>query len=275
MPSSLTMTEVFPKSEKVIYDRPTLASVVCQVRFPAILKISTELPSAFQELIRGDYPVLSARQVTPFLPAGLPLEMVEVVKKSLASQKANRYEFVSADSSWRVSLTNDSLALATAGYTRFENFIGRFQKVLAAISSVYKPAFFSRVSLRYQNVIQRSKLQISIATPWAHLLRPHIAGMMGSEAADAVESLVGQAVIALGSYSAKVLVNVALGEVAGTKEKVFVLDSDFHTTKERVSNDNVARVLQYFNQEAARFFRWCISDDLHRIMGPRPVDISE
>ncbi|HMD97703.1 MAG TPA: TIGR04255 family protein [Terriglobia bacterium] len=275
MSSPVTVTEIFPRSEKVLYDRPTLASVVCQVEFPAILKISTELPSAFQELIRDDYPVLSTRQEIPLLPSGLPPEIMEVVKRSFASQKANGYEFVSADSLWRVSLTNSSLALITANYKRFEDFLAHFHKVIAALRHVYKPAFFPRVSLRYQNVVQRTKLQIPVTTPWTDLLRPHIAGIMGTGVAEAVESLAGQAVIALGSYSAKVLVNVALGEVVGTKEKVFVLDSYFHTTTGRVSNEDVASVLQYFNQESARFFRWCISDDLHRAMGPRPIDISD
>ena len=45
----------FPEVERVIYERNPLDEVICQLRFPAILKID-EPPIAFQEQIRTRYP---------------------------------------------------------------------------------------------------------------------------------------------------------------------------------------------------------------------------
>jgi uncharacterized protein (TIGR04255 family) len=49
----------FPEdSPRVIYGRNPLEQVICQIRFPTILKIDTELPAAFQEQIRSDISVI-------------------------------------------------------------------------------------------------------------------------------------------------------------------------------------------------------------------------
>jgi hypothetical protein len=44
----------FPESERIIYAKNPLESVICQLRFPAILKISSEPPVEFQETLRKD-----------------------------------------------------------------------------------------------------------------------------------------------------------------------------------------------------------------------------
>ncbi|MBL8785507.1 MAG: TIGR04255 family protein, partial [Deltaproteobacteria bacterium] len=45
-----------PESPRVIYASNPLADVICQVRFPRILRIDNELPADFQDAIRGQFP---------------------------------------------------------------------------------------------------------------------------------------------------------------------------------------------------------------------------
>ena len=47
----------FPESPRVRYSRNPLLEVICQLRFPKILSIETEVPVGFQEDIRSEYPV--------------------------------------------------------------------------------------------------------------------------------------------------------------------------------------------------------------------------
>ena len=46
----------FPEVERIIYDNNPLDRVICQIRFPPILRIESELPTNFQEQIRRDFP---------------------------------------------------------------------------------------------------------------------------------------------------------------------------------------------------------------------------
>ena len=47
----------FPDSERVIYQRNPLLEVICQLRFPSILRIDSEAPAVFQERVRKEYPM--------------------------------------------------------------------------------------------------------------------------------------------------------------------------------------------------------------------------
>lgn len=46
----------FPEVKRVIYKKNPLHQVICQLRFPPILKVDAEIPSIFQEKIRGEFP---------------------------------------------------------------------------------------------------------------------------------------------------------------------------------------------------------------------------
>ena len=47
---------MFSNDERVIYAKRQLVEVICQLRFPEILKIDVSEPADFQERIRRDYP---------------------------------------------------------------------------------------------------------------------------------------------------------------------------------------------------------------------------
>ena len=51
----------FPNVPRVTYRNNPLVQVICQLRFPPILKIDAEVPADFQESIRKDFPKFSER----------------------------------------------------------------------------------------------------------------------------------------------------------------------------------------------------------------------
>ncbi len=52
----------FPSRQRIIYERNPLDRVICQVRFPPILRIDSEIPAVFQERIRKDFPEYNEKE---------------------------------------------------------------------------------------------------------------------------------------------------------------------------------------------------------------------
>lgn len=50
-------SDLFPVAPRVVYDKSPLVEVVCQLRFPTVLRIEAEVPSAFQEAVRSRFPL--------------------------------------------------------------------------------------------------------------------------------------------------------------------------------------------------------------------------
>ena len=156
---------MFSQEPRCLYRANQLGEVICQLRFPEILTIGANVPVAFQEAIRNDYPQYSARKETPApkltgTPGNLTLEN---------QPSTINYQFVSADGVWRVNLTSTFISLACSRYTCWEDFAKKLDKPLVAFIKTYKPAYFERVGLRYLNFISRKSLNLE-GTPFSELI---------------------------------------------------------------------------------------------------------
>jgi uncharacterized protein (TIGR04255 family) len=275
MPDPVTLPP-FPDSDRVVYGRNPLVEVICQLRFPPILRITAEPPVAFQERIRTDYPLLGEKfpEMNIEMPQGIPAPFAELIKGNLPRRKLMGYDFASADEKWKVSLTRDFLSLSTNHYTRWEHFRERLEGPLQALTSVYNPAFLTRVGLRYQDLIQRSRLQLPQTTKWAELIRPHIAGVHAiPELEGSVEESQGQLLISLPQFKGKVRINYGIVQTVEPIENCFLIDGDYYS-EERTKTDDVDGILAYFNKQSGRLFRWCIQDRLQEAMEPHAVEAS-
>jgi uncharacterized protein (TIGR04255 family) len=256
-----------PISPRILYAKNPLVEVICQVRFPPVLRIDSEIPAAFQESIRESFPLFSDEE-SPLL-SELPKELLQFARAGFGNQLAQKtWRFASDDSNWIVSLTRESFALATNQYSRWEDFRARLSRLLDALQAEYKPSFFTRVGLRYQNLIVRSKLELD-AVPWSELLRPPVAAEFSDiEMASAILDCGHRVLISLAKNG---VVNLRHGTARqqGVDEESYLIDNDFFT-EERMEVANAIDRLDIFNGEAGRLFRWCISDRLHESMGPSP-----
>lgn len=259
----------FPDSPRVIYKRNPLSEVICQVRFPPILRIEAEPPVSFQDRVRAEYPMFYEVQSEP-PTATMPAEIASIVKSMLPTRaRKTAYEFASEDRAWSITLSRDALALKTTAYERWENFRKHLEGPLASLNELYKPAFFSRVGLRYVNVIQQSKLELK-DRPWSELLRPHIAGeFTATELAGQIEHAARELRVKLAGEGS-VMIRHGIAAEESSDEQCFVIDSDFFTER-RLEPQNALELLNIFNRESGRLFRWCIQDALHRAMEPTDV----
>jgi uncharacterized protein (TIGR04255 family) len=259
-----------PKSARVIYQNNPLEEVICQLRFPPILRIDTEAPAKFQERIRKDYPAFKDAQTQDFgfQGAQMPVDVTNLLRSQFFQKTA--YEFISSDELWKVSLTREFVALSARQYTRWEDFKGRLKAIVASLTEEYSPAFLTRLGLRYRDVIRKSKLGLE-SVGWSDLLQPHVLGNLSSpDVAPDIDSIGHEVLIRLDAMGG--LVRLQHGLVKGTKpeETCYVIDSDFFTEK-RTEMKDAFTALDAFNGQAGNLFRWCITPRLQAAMEPRTV----
>lgn len=258
-----------PEFERVIYEHNPLVEVVCQLRFPPILKISHQEPVEFQDMIRSKYPLFETSR------AQLPSEISQVVQQlGLPLQSDTTYSFRSEDQKWSLSITKDFIALTTASYERYEQFKQRLEEALEIFESIYSPSFYTRIGLRYQDLIIRSKLGIKDKN-WSELIAKHIASELHEpNLAPSIQTILKNLV--LKTESGQINLNhglVSVKEQQGSNDEIaYLFDADFYTEKKIEGNKDVWDVLNQFNQSAGRLFRWSITDTLHDAMRPQPVE---
>ncbi|MDQ2731691.1 MAG: TIGR04255 family protein [Armatimonadota bacterium] len=256
----------------MIYRKNPLEQVICQLRFPTILAISSNPPAAFQERLRDQYPLFTT---LPQLPSAnkIPREILKhLIPGSVNSLLGPPcYQMSSQDMNWVLQLNQDYISLTTRAYTRWEDFQHRVLTLIDALVVEYRPAFFDRIGLRYQDVIRREVLHLQ-ESEWSTLLKPFVAGILNERAiAGSVRQLSTQALVSLDHYRAQVRISHGLAEDSKTRLPCYMIDSDF-STEEKIDVTDSIHVLQYFNRYAGRLFRWCISDTLHDAMDPQPTE---
>lgn len=260
----------FPDAPRVIYTNNPLEQVICQLRFPTILRIVNEIPARYQDTIRQEYPLYEPKQEGKFdLPKQLLEQLPSDALNLLGQINEKAYNFTSIDEHWTTSLTKDFMALTTNNYTRWETFREHLRRPFEALLNEYTPTFFSRVGLRYQNVIRRSVLDLS-DTPWSELLKPYIAGPLAAPElnSDAIKNTTQTVEILLENDYGKVKIRHGFAVDQKTGEICYLIDNDFFAEKIERSEDVLDR-LERFNRRARRLFYWCITPKLHEAMEPQ------
>lgn len=261
---------LFPAAARIIYRKSPLEQVICQLRFPPILRIDTGLPVDFQDRVRSDFPGFTEttegrlelpRMVGDVVPADL-------LREALQSSRTKNYAFTSADGSWRINLTRTFIAFTTTSYERWESFRERLLVPLEATKAIYAPNYFSRIGLRYVNVISRSTVGLPNAA-WNDLLSPALTGMLGSaDIADSVETYEAVHEIGLSDQGGKARITAKL--IKRDSQLVFGIDGDFFNTS-RIQPDAALGKLDFLHSQAIGLIRWAITERLHQAMEPYPL----
>lgn len=253
------------------YMASPLIEVICQLRFPQILSIGAQEPAAFQEGIRDLYPRYALNQDRPaprVLNANTPNPTLETPKP------VNNYTFVSEDQCWKVNLTSGFIALSTVRYTRWEDFAGRLDKLLARFIETYHPAFFERVGLRYVNAVSRKRLNLE-ESDWSELIQPVWLGVMAEP--DVEESALTKCAVDVElalDETCKAKIHAGLGLLGDGKrdpEVKFILDNDLSGSGS-ILMTQAPELLDRLHGYADRLFRGGITSELHGAMGPEPMD---
>lgn len=261
---------MFSDESRCIYRNNPLAEVICQLRFPEILTIETDLPAQFQEAIRDEYPQYSSRKeaAAPKL-SGTPGNL------SLQKQEpTTNYQFVSEDGVWRVNLTSKFISLACTKYVRWEEFAKKLDKPLAAFIKIYRPAYFERIGLRYINFISRIHLGLTEYS-FSDLIAPCYLGPLAEE--DISESSASRCNVdaEIGIRGGcRVKLHAGPGLVKRNnqtdQEVKFIFDQDLYMPGKLPVNLS-AGALETLHAQAFSIFRGAVTDRLHDALEPESI----
>jgi len=261
----------FPESPRAIFKKKPTEKVICQLRFPTLLRLDSESPAQFQERIRVKYPLLKERAV-PELGLNLPPEIRKIlgsgsdVPIGLAGNHL-AYDFSTEDEKWSATLTRDFIALSTNDYYRWEEFKDHLKLPLESFQEIYGPSFYSRIGLRYRDVIRKNDWGLK-EVEWAELLQPHIGGELNAPGiGGAVQATSRTVVIGLEGGLGRVRIEHGLVDSKKTDEMLYQIDADF-SVAQRTEVGDAGKRLDDFAREAGNFFRWCIKPRLYEAMEP-------
>ena len=265
---------LFPDTQRVEYTNNPLDEVICQIRFPSILKIGATPPSEFQDRIRTLFPLYEEQD-----DGGIPVP--QQVKDILSgaglegmfpTQTSRLHRFLSEDELRSVSLQTNFLAFTVKDYRRWQDFRERLEFVESQFRCIYEPSFYSRIGLRYKDVITRKHLGLEECS-WGELLNSALSGLLSnSEASDNVAQALTAIQMRLPEIEgAQLMLKYGLPAQSGQVPlDTYVIDTDIFT-EQKVQPHDSFRLLDRFNKATGNIFRWAISDTLRDALEPQPI----
>lgn len=264
---------LFPESERVLYEKNPLVEVVCQFRFPTILRIREGPLADFQDRIRRDYPIYSEQEPSIAVPPQVPKELVAIIEQIKMPMPLGlvTHRFSTKDTLRFISLSDEFMALAETKYKRWESFREEVTKVESALKEVYNPAFYSRIGLRYRDIISRRSLSLA-DVEWQYLLKSQFIAELGDkEISDAIARIQTRTVIKITEIpDGQVTLIHGLTKLPESGEEGYIIDADFSVERKEGVNEPF-EILDKFNRMAGRLFRWAITKKLHNAMEPQTI----
>lgn len=248
----------FPATDRVIYETNPLTEVVCQFRFPRLLAIDEGIPAQFQKALGQAYPFVETRDVLQF--------QLATEREAL---KRVHYDFHTEDRLCTVTLCSEFLAVKTAEYRRWEEFEGHIRAGLAALFKSYPIQIFTRLGLRYVNIISKKSLGLD-GVMWTDLIRPSALGLLAESSIpiDDFSEMTSATVLNLSGGGKATIRSYFRRNESDERGAVFSIDSDFFDDNPTRGADNAIGTISRFNRESGRVFRWLIRDQLHDALKP-------
>jgi uncharacterized protein (TIGR04255 family) len=147
----------------VILDASPLTEVICQVRFPSVLRLQHDpaLVAKIQDRLRGTYPNVEAGAV---FQIAIPAELQQAPQIAVAR---TTWRVTDGDRKWAIAIAPEFVALSTSAYAHWDDFARRLEPVLGAVFEEAVIGSVSRIGLRYTNMISETNGQ-----SWSHLIEP-------------------------------------------------------------------------------------------------------
>ena len=254
----------FPQREDVRLERAPLAEVICQVRFPPILRIASEQPVAFQEWVREQFPQLEVEQDMVVRMAPLEATLPSV------KPEPHIFRFKSPDGNTTVSLALNFYALSTTSYTHWKDFLELLQLVNEAAREVYNLPYAVRVGLRYINRLTFENTGASSVRELLAILRPELTVLLRGDCWDEPLQMLNQLLLTGGEDERLTL----RSGFRGGDEAVFLLDFDYYA-EGNIALENLSALCQRYHDVIYNAFHWCIREEKLAVFAPIPADEEE
>ena len=248
--------------KRVKYQKSPLVEVIFQLRFPTILSINAKQPIEFQEKIREKYPFYQEddEQQNEMIidPNGNPVQF--------KASSLKNYAFISPDESYKINLTSSFISISTLKYTYWDEFKKHIEFVIPIFEEIYKPAFYTRVGLRYIDVIIREDLGLQNVS-WNELIEPHVLGIITPEIESGVKYYSSDAEYQNPTDNTATKVHFELVHANNQKELSLLIDCDYYL-QSVVENDKVNIMADKLHKNSSDFINNAITEKLSSAMEP-------
>lgn len=256
------MQTPFPQAERIAFDRNPLVEVICQIRFDGELgssEFNSSSASKFHSSLREQFPFFERKEVDS---SGDDSELSSLVE----------YNFINESRDCMVTFSRSFISFSTLRYQRWEKFFDQFSLALNALEALLGQQKFSRVGLRYQDVICRSDLGFDVSEPWINLLRQDIVPLRSNDLIrHCVTAQQTRFAIKLNDNSEMLAADIFTANRSKDDEECFIIDADFFDNTEVKNASGTKEVLSKFNRYARDFFQWCITEKLKEALGPKKI----
>ncbi len=135
-----------PEVKDVHLSKSPVSEVICQLRFPPIVKLGISIDPDFQDEIRTDYPYYD-RLINDIVVND------QLVKKLQFPSDQLNHAFNNLNRTKKINITQNFIALSTTTYDTWNTFIPEISSVFEIFKKYYRPAAFTRTGLRYINFL--------------------------------------------------------------------------------------------------------------------------
>lgn len=241
------------KYDRVIYKNNPLENVLIQLKFPPILLIDSQKPEDFQDKIRKTFPYYDS-----FVNNSSNNNVLQDMKKNYIfrkNQNGNEY----------IILNRDSISLTTDKYDKWENFKGNFKLALDFFESIYKPNLYTRIGLRYIDIISLKKLKLKETKyKWNDLINEKYLGFLSGEFENKIIYNKNQYIIKLDNKNNNANISTSI-EKRDYDNNCFCIDTDFSFIGE-VNSDEIEKRIDCLHSYSRPIFRGIITEKLHKIL---------
>ena len=249
--------------KQVRYSKPPLVETVFELRFPPILRIDTETPDKFQDLIRHRFPEYEVQNEIQQQVVGNVNQNQFLAETKLSSNIV--HVFSSDDKKNVVKLTRNNIFYSTTNYLGWDRFKEESIFVMKYFADIYQTSQFSRIGLRYINVIDRTKLGLDISTPWKALVKNYYLGLLAnpteSEKIESYELVTGL------KFGPKTAINlrVTLLVNLNSQETCLGLDNDCFLPE---GDEDFQTTIESLHTHCEYYFFNAITEELRSAMKP-------
>lgn len=226
--------------------------------------LDESVPADFQKILGTNYPIVDSRETAT-------INFGEVDGRVSPVSRRVIYDFSTLDNSYTISLCSDFIAIKTEKYERWERILNHIEVATEALLACYIIPHFSRVGLRYVNVIDKRALNLE-STSWKDLVRASALGLLGDDEVRPNDICEQSATTILSLSQGRVAVRSGVAISDGEKYHKFVIDSDFFSESPAQSEADASRLLAYYNKSARNAFRWFIQERLHQALEPGGIE---
>jgi uncharacterized protein (TIGR04255 family) len=247
----------FPEREDdVRLRRSPLREVVCQVRFPPILRIANEHPVEFQERIRKKFPQADIEQ-------GMQARFASLGEKPPSMEPVPPiFRFKSADGETVASLAPSFYAVSTTAYTHWIEFRDLIDLLAQSTADIYDLPYASRVGLRYINNLTFENTGVDSVSELLEILRPEFTSLVENDCWGEPLEMLNHLLLSGDGDERLTLRSGFKGD-----DQSFLLDFDYYV-EGNTPLDQVLELCGRYHDIIYRAFRWCIRDEKLAVFEP-------